>query len=130
MNVTQVVTIGRNVGSEPMSDGDWQAFKDAVASTLLDHHAAIIQRPRSNTLGDQCGVWEGRVTEEAAAFVALTPASHAYAASADLRRVCARFKQEAIGFIVLSGDEHLLRPTAVIADPYGSTNAAGFVVGV
>lgn len=128
MNVTQVVTIGRNIGDMPMSDEAWQAFKTAIAAAFTHCHGAIIQRPRDNTFGDQCGVWEGKVCEEAATFVALTPQRYAYAIGPELARIASRFRQEAIGFIVVSGDQHLVRPPVGL--PYGAETADGFVVGV
>lgn len=128
MNVTQVVTIGRNIGDAPMPDDMWQDFKTAVAAAFTHCHGVIIQRPRDNTFGDQAGVWEGKVCEEAATFVALTPERYACTIKPELARIAMRFRQEAIGFIVVAGDQHLVRPAACL--PYGAETANGFIVGV
>lgn len=126
--VTQVVTIGRNIGDQPMPDDHWQAFKSAVNAALADCCGNVIQRPRDNTLGDQQGTWEGKVCEEAATFVALTPQRYAYTVRPELARIASRFQQEAIGFIVVDGGEHLVRPFKAL--PYGAETPDGFIVGV
>lgn len=51
MSVT--VTIGRNVGSEPMDDARWRAARHAVAVAVSDDAAPIV------FAGVGLGVWEG-----------------------------------------------------------------------
>ena len=140
MNVTQVVTIGRNVGSESMPDAEWARFKLATAAAITSCGGVLIQRPHSDAFGSQQGLWEGTVTEDAATFIALTPERHAFTARGKLKAVAARFQQEAIGFIVVAGDRHLIETTqderdvallsALSGDRYGEATADGFVVGV
>lgn len=137
-NVTQVITIGRNIGDTPMPLHDWRRFKLAVLSALLASNANVIQRPFIEREGGQTGSWEGRATEDAATYVALTPEAYAFAVRGKLTTIASRFRQEAIGFIVLAGDEHLLRTTAEERAefcepsllPYGGETKEGFVVGV
>lgn len=138
MNVTQVVTIGRNIGDTPMPLHEWRRFKLAVLSALLATNGNVIQRPFIESEGDQAGSWEGHVTEDAATFIALTPEAYAFTVRCKLKSIASRFQQEAIGFIVLAGTEHLIRTTAAERAefcepallPYGATTADGFVVGV
>jgi hypothetical protein len=66
---TIYVTIGRNVGSEPMGDGDWAVFREDVKGTLEFHGVSLSGHPSSvvefNTLDSS---YQG-VVEESAIFV-------------------------------------------------------------
>lgn len=138
-NVTQVITIGRNIGSMPMPLDEWRRFKLAVLASLSATHANVIQRPLIDDHATaQVGSWEGAASEDAATFVALTPEAYAFTVRNKLKAIAARFGQEAIGFIVVAGDRHLIETTQGERDdalldalrPYGATTADGFVVGV
>lgn len=127
MKNTIVVTIGRNIGDTPMLPLMWQQFKADVLYVLNECHADVIQRPHIVSKTDALGCWEGAVCEEAAAFVAFiddrdlnTPVPH-------LRKLAAKYSQDAIGWIVTSGTDNLIRPRAL---QYGDTTDTGHVVGV
>lgn len=134
---TQVVTIGRNVGTVPMTAAAWRSFKSEVRR-ILSRYGNIIQDPLD---GHQFGSWEGQVCEDAATFVVLCPSVHSQDARPALRVLAARYRQEAIGFIVVAGDRHLIETTAEDREEYGSAvltrsphygeeTADGFIVGV
>lgn len=136
-NDTQVVTIGRNVGNVPMTAEAWRSFKSEVRRTL-SRYGTIIQDPLD---GHQAGCWEGQVCEDAATFVVLCPSSHSQASRPALRGLAAKYRQEAIGLIVVTGDRHLIETTAEDREEYGSAaltrsptygeeTADGFIVGV
>jgi len=61
------VTIGRNVGSTPMSDTEWDYFIRTVQGIIVDHFAPSL------TFGPFYGTgeWQG-VTEESAVITAVT----------------------------------------------------------
>ena len=88
------VTIGRNIGNEPMSPGHWQNFQWSVQDRMfLSPEPAV-------TL--TTGVWEG-VAEESATIIGeartFDPGSWAHIAAA--------FKQDAIA-VLLPGESHWL----------------------
>lgn len=129
MNCTQVVTIGRNVGAEPMPVSSWVSFQLAVRHAIQDCGGVIVQQP---AIGAECtsqtGSWEGAAVEDASTFVAFVPQLRAYEVSPALERIASRFRQEAIGLIVVNGTDHLVKPRQSL--PLGATTADGFVVGV
>jgi hypothetical protein len=108
---TVVVTIGRNVGTKPMDTKAWQAFKRCVLWHLNDHGGNVIQRPNLQTAHDQMGTWEGKVSEDAATFVALFRwGSDLSGLGRDMAFIAKRFDQEAIGLIIAEGTDHLVYP--------------------
>lgn len=111
MNSTLVVTIGRNIGQEPMRYDQWRRFKHAVNHTLSQWPVvSVVQRPVLDSDDGQEGVWKGVVSEQAATFVALVPTSGVACVRPMLALLAAEFKQEAIGFIVADGDDNLVYP--------------------
>lgn len=57
-----VVTIGRNVGSDPLSREDWERFVSSVVRTVRDASSAVY------FVGYGRGIWEG-ATEDAFTIV-------------------------------------------------------------
>jgi hypothetical protein len=108
---TAVITIGRNVGDAPMDDRTWHDFKsDILASIRIAGGCTIVQAP-SMAMGPsgQVGMWEGKV-EGAAAFVLLVKDERdtigRLRALLESDRIF--YKQDAIGFIVVPGTDHLI----------------------
>lgn len=128
MQNTIVVTIGRNIGDEPMLPAMWDQFKRDVLYVLEECGATIIQRPNFTESPDAVGCWEGQICEEAAAFVAFIPEARQQTPVPHLRNVAAKYSQDAIGWITAEGTDNLIRPT--VPGTYGSVNPAGFVIGV
>lgn len=105
---TLVVTVGRNIGREPMLQSRWMGLQGRI-EFALSQRGTLIQRP-SNKMVGQLGSWEGQ-QEDAACFVALIPSK----AGLDFLRgrmveLARAYKQEAIGFIAVEGTNHLVRP--------------------
>lgn len=86
------VTIGRNVGSAPMTGNEWADFKSLVHSYLRSF-AGTVFGPFEGV-----GEWDG-IVEESAVLTAITnyPANPA-AVDAQLRVFCDDFKQDAIAW--------------------------------
>lgn len=57
MTYSVTVTVGRNVGSEPMGDGLWDEFRDSVAE-CLDGWCRVIDLDDGFTLSHSHGVGE------------------------------------------------------------------------
>lgn len=127
MKHTIVVTIGRNIGSDPMLPAMWRQFKEDVAYVLRECGASIIQQPRIDSDADAVGMWEGAVCEEAATFVAFIDARYRATPVPHLRKLAAKYSQDAIGWIVADGTDNLIRPRAL---QYGDVTDSGYVVGV
>ncbi|MCK9382934.1 MAG: hypothetical protein M0P95_17965 [Sulfuritalea sp.] len=111
---TVVVTIGRNktgilTGAQaPMSWQDWMAFKRAIFTALRVPDGTILQHPQMTVAcPGQVGTWEG-VDEEAAAFVALIPDHLIEVVKGAVKLIRYTYGQEYAGFIVASGDRHLV----------------------
>lgn len=106
---TVVVTIGRNIGNNPMRAESWRVFRLAVAKSFELVGAQMLQYPNviHVTAGDQIGEWQGK-REGAATFVAIVDNDKLD----ELRRFVnidrEQFMQDAVGFIVAAGDSHLL----------------------
>lgn len=110
---TLIVTIGRGLdGGGRLSNAQWAGYKTGVALALKRHGAIAIQAPRlgaSRHHADQRGLWEGKV-EEAATFVCLWECDVADEAMLqhDLNNLRTTYGQEAIGFINVPGQDHLI----------------------
>lgn len=127
MKNTIVVTIGRNIGDEPMLPAMWAQFKADVAYVLRECRAEIIQQPTDSPYQAQVGMWEGKVCEEAAAFVAFIYDRYLSTPIPHLRKLAAKYSQDAIGWVVASGTDNLIRQRA---PQYGDITDCGHVVGV
>lgn len=54
-----IVTIGRNVGDEPMEATEWLEFREKVATAILRHGFTVL----TEAVGE--GFWEGDVEDSA-----------------------------------------------------------------
>lgn len=88
---TATVTIGRNVGEQPLPDDDWQAFKDATRRVLDGSDIW--------TDADYIGAWEG-VTEDAHVYVAGLPDGNHDDIRKALVSLAAQYHQDAIGLTI------------------------------
>lgn len=88
------VTIGRNVGSEPMSEHDWRDFQSMITGTIRDLLAPSVSFGPFYGSGE----WEG-VTEESAVFTFVShyPASVARVTER-LGKVAEMFSQDAVAW--------------------------------
>lgn len=120
MSATIVVTLGRNIGRDPMPIGAWNCFKRDVRDTLDVMGFTIIQRPAftldNDVHVDQLGVWD-TTTEPACTFVALADRNRISTHSVEYIRQCldsalkpllSDYRQDAIGCIVVEGTNHLV----------------------
>lgn len=90
---TLTVTIGRNIGSEPMEESMWERFTSSVIDTLTD----LVSPDFTFTYNGQ-GEWDG-VTEDSRAIVAVN--THICAEVRDrLHDIALEFQQAAIGLSV------------------------------
>jgi len=106
---TVVVTIGRNIGDNPMPIGKWSMYLEDVRLTLKRYGGHIVQAPAS---AHECqrGVWEGVAGEDAATFVSLSE-FHGLGLEAlrrEMNEIRRDYHQEAIGFIAVPGHDHLI----------------------
>ena len=109
MKYTVIITIGRNVGNQPMTLQDWWEYKTGIMSSLDYFHAVIVQRPMLTLSGDpdQVGFWEGK-SEEAATFVAFVEEKWLHHLRNHLSVDVKAHKQQSMGFIAVPGTEHLI----------------------
>lgn len=128
MKNTIVVTIGRNLGDNPMPPAMWHQFKLDVLY-VLDHYGAdVIQRPNMTDGPDAVGCWEGAICEEAAAFIAFIDAARLDCPIPHLRNIARKYSQDAVGWIVADGTDNLIRSRQPGA--YGDLTDCGYVAGV
>lgn len=95
------VTIGRNVGDEPMGADAWKVFGELVQRALADAGAEVW------TDAQYTGSWEG-VSEDARIFLAGADALDAHTLRRALGRIAGEFRQDAIGVSV--GAAELVAP--------------------
>jgi hypothetical protein len=98
------VTIGRNVGMEPMSRQKWRSFRQATR-LVLD---ATVGSPDFEIVGFG-GRWGG-VAEMAAVFVVLGTVTRLDLLMERLKELAASYGQEAIALAI--GGSELISPTA------------------
>ncbi len=107
---TVVVNIGRMIGVHEMSAERWRLFKLTVMGALVDSGCTVLQHPQYGKMRahDQVGKWEGQ-REPAASFTALVSGYQNIAKlRAHMLRIASLYEQEAIGFIVAAGTDHLV----------------------
>jgi len=108
---TVVITVGRNVGDEPMSRGRWSLLR-AELDKLFGFYfpANVVQRPPYNVDQGQNGTWEGTTEEQADAWVALVrwDDMDIWRVKRELRDIARQYGQEAIGFILVEGQDHMI----------------------
>ncbi len=117
MAATIFVTMGRNVtctnGSFAMADSIWRGFKSDVAEIFLRSPYVLVQRPLLHLSSqDQFGTWD-QEGEQACTFVALYTGTHSaafvrLALTDPLARLARYYKQQAVGLVVVEGDDHLV----------------------
>jgi hypothetical protein len=102
---TVVVSIGRNVGLQPMNSLRWVNFTRDTQRVIEEAGGQILSRPVIGS--DQIGVWEDKY-EQCAVFIAFVPEGLLDALKGELNYVKVVYDQAAIGFISVAGEEHLL----------------------
>ena len=109
---TVVITIGRsNQAGIQLDDRTWCDFKLAVDCELHLVGCTVLQRPwvivKEGEAYDQRGFWKD-TREPAATFVALVDSNAILSLKDELASVAAQYDQQAIGFIAVEGDSHLV----------------------
>ena len=96
---TVVITAGRNVGTEPMSDGRWSELRSDLVQALQSVNAEIYTR---DAIGR--GEWiesSGRViSEESITYVGAIEAATLEALERNISRVASKYLQDAIALVV------------------------------
>lgn len=90
--LSYTVTIGRNVGSEPMSDDDWIEFQTLVQQTL-----ERVLEPSAVFVYTGMGEWDGEA-EESTAYLVLSTIPAFSLLDERLGMLAEAFGQEAIGW--------------------------------
>tara|TARA_R100000773_G_C4214576_1_gene113485 strand:+ start:1475 stop:1843 length:369 start_codon:yes stop_codon:yes gene_type:complete len=88
---THTITIGRNVGNQPLSNHRWKGFKSCIESFIDSHNGIIFVNSAGN------GIWvdsKGQeIKEENHTFVF---SSMEFLNKSELKRIAKLFKQDAI----------------------------------
>lgn len=96
---TIAITAGRNVGTVPLGDSQWQDLRHQIGATLIDAGATIYT---SDAIGS--GQWESPtgdvIREESVTYVGAIQDAVLDALSRNISRIAADFHQEAIALIV------------------------------
>lgn len=107
MHIT--VTIGRNIGKVPMSEGMWLDFKAEVARAMMGNGKALLCQPTMlyGFGSTQVGVWEGE-QEQCAVFASYYSPEEERALIPQLQAVGKAYRQAAIGFVAVPDTESVL----------------------
>lgn len=107
---TVVVAAGRTVaeGEIELIQEDWTRFHCDVVAELETADANIVLIPRATTTYTGYGTWKGRITEEAAAWIAIVPAANVDALKHRLAGIGLKYHQETLGFVVAEGENNLI----------------------
>jgi hypothetical protein len=99
MTTNVTVTIGRNIGNEPMGERTWRAFQDTVQTAL--QHADAGKRPTFLASYTGQGEWQG-VSEQSVIFSASYDGAtiDRDALSSLLGRIAKVFKQDAVALSI------------------------------
>ena len=100
------ITIGRNVGSKPMSAITWAQFEADITQTI-SNHATIDGQIFA---GSGAGVWAGQ-SEQAQAIIVLADTVNRPALRQDLASLATKYQQDAIGCVIVelpTGNESLV----------------------
>ena len=96
---TIAITAGRNVGSVPLADDQWQDLRHQLGATLIDAGATIYTR---DAIGS--GQWESPtgevIREESVTYVGAIQDAVLDALSRNISRIASDFHQDAIAIIV------------------------------
>ena len=103
------VTIGRNVGNQPMTLNAWNQFKGKTRRIIHRHG---LNTPESGVIfdGDGFGAW-GTVSEDSHAFIVLSDSPTIHQLKIELAKLAKLYNQEAIGCAIVplvNGDETLV----------------------
>ena len=91
---TVTISIGRNVGDEPMSDGEWVAFCSDIWQALYDADATVYVDEAKSV-----GEWDG-IREESRTWVASVDDSVIDWIRISLAEFCRTYRQDAIALTV------------------------------
>ena len=100
------ITIGRNVGDQPMDTGTWVDFEAETFAVVAAHTKVDGQI----FMGEGVGIW-GYEHEDAHAIIVLADKVDEPALRADLAKLANKYHQDAIGCAILdlpNGDESLV----------------------
>lgn len=103
MNVTATVSIGRNIGSKPMSAPRWGTFVHELGTFLTTLADSVFVDT------DHVGEWDG-VAEEGHTWVVLVDPAFIYDFERVLELLAEKYEQDAIALTV--GDTTLVTPRA------------------
>jgi hypothetical protein len=92
--VTVTVSIGRNVGDQPMPENRWQDFRDGI-SGYLARFADVVYVDAAHSVGE----WDG-ILEDSATYVAAVPAANVNGLRACLVLDCWQYGQDAIALTI------------------------------
>ena len=95
-SITHTITIGRNIGADPMPNHKWQGFKSAIESFIDSHESEIFVK------SEGYGIWDG-IKESNFTFVFTTKK---HLDIDHLKRLSKLFKQDAIA--LTSGTTRLI----------------------
>lgn len=113
MNRTVVITLGRSIKGKPMPLKRWRGFQEDVFQVLNSAGAEIIQQPAwdMKRSADQLGYWDG-VAEPACTFVAFlrSGVERRNQLASDLKCIAREYEQDAIGYINILGQDHVVTP--------------------
>lgn len=89
---TYWVSIGRNVGAEPLSDEGWECFQDATEKAIL--------RRRASILTSVAGVsdWQG-LEEQTVLYLLTISSAEVPTLRIGLAHLAKSYRQDAIGFV-------------------------------
>jgi hypothetical protein len=93
MTATYWLSIGRNIGDEPMSQFDWKNFKHEF-SRIVGRHAAILTSVR-----DGIASWGGEDEESFLLLANIRPGRNSDALQRSLERLARDYEQDAIGIV-------------------------------
>lgn len=105
MQTTVTISIGRNVGDQPMSADKWRRFRADIGRRLRAAGANVFVDTAVST-----GTWDG-VREQSATWVASVEANRLETIRVGLERACRLFQQDAIALTI--GQTELLHGEAL-----------------
>lgn len=119
--VIVVASIGRCIGSDPMTPDGWLAFKtdliqvvESLSTTLLQRPLLTLTEPTEDT---QVGVWANVACESAAVVMSIVEFDNVPRLRSLLSLLAHQYRQDAIGLIVHNaGTDSLCLAAASVAD--------------
>lgn len=92
--VTVTISIGRNIGDEPMGDYQWEEYRNAI-SGYLARFADTVYVDGAHSRGE----WDG-IPEDSATWVAAVPVGNVNGLRASLVLDCWTYDQDAIALTI------------------------------